>query len=207
MTSVLASPGKYRSRNEWSTSSIPQLVEEENSSKPLKLATDNLTLTTQCQLLSTSTPNINNTEIPPIRPERRGSQSINILSWKNNNEKGGKRRSSFAVALLRQRQSTTKTDFIPSTDICQINSRESDVENNPSILLTIPNDYDNEKKKRRSSWQAKLDRRKRKQGFVSVVDSDNNLKNDIPLASEFNYGRQKRHSWWTIFVPENLKSR
>lgn len=80
MTSVL-SVGKYRSRKDWSTNSIPTLVslEEENSNENL-LA-------------------------PPLKPPRRGSLAIGILGNRNSdNDHNNKRRSSIAVETFQSRR-------------------------------------------------------------------------------------------------------
>lgn len=62
-------------------------------------------------------------------------------------------------------------------------------------------------KRRRSSWQAKMDRRRRK-GMSSSLDDDSN-KYDIglPPIGGSGYTRQKRNSWWNIFVPDNIRQR
>lgn len=69
--------------------------------------------------------------------------------------------------------------------------------------------YDgHEKKRRRSSWQAKLERRRKDTNMASSMD--NSLKLDLNLSSNVNvnsYNQQKRHSWWNLFVPDNLKQR
>lgn len=59
-------------------------------------------------------------------------------------------------------------------------------------------------KRRRESWQIKLDRRRRK-GLLSSNEDDE--KEEYATPPPESYGRQKRHSWWNIFVPENLKHR
>lgn len=58
-------------------------------------------------------------------------------------------------------------------------------------------------KRRRESWQAKLDRRRRK-GYPSSNEDDDKEEYATPPDG---YVRQKRNSWWNIFVPENLKHR
>lgn len=93
MTSVL-SAGKYRSRKDWSTSSIPTLVSlEEESTTPTEEKQDN--------------------GIPP-KPPRRSSLAIGLLGRNpavsnNNTEKpNNKRRSSIAVAFLGRREGGQK---------------------------------------------------------------------------------------------------
>lgn len=62
-------------------------------------------------------------------------------------------------------------------------------------------------KRRRSSWQAKVDRRRRKgmsSSSAQVIDDD---KLELPSRVSSGYLLQKRNSWWNIFVPDNLKQR
>lgn len=61
-------------------------------------------------------------------------------------------------------------------------------------------------KRRRASWQAKLDRRRRK-GFPSSSGSTEDDDKEEYASPPEGYVRQKRNSWWNIFVPENLKHR
>lgn len=85
-------------------------------------------------------------------------------------------------------------------------------------------------RRRRSSLQTKLDRRRRKNFEVSFpaleqssqADSQTDLTNDsttgIGSSGDITYDdvdpnhsayfpRQKRNSWWNIFVPDNMKNR
>ncbi|XP_035772806.1 uncharacterized protein LOC118456292 isoform X5 [Anopheles albimanus] len=86
--------------------------------------------------------------------------------------------------------------------------------------------YD-KKRRRSSSWQTKLERRRRKgmmsasldggegsappesspagSGSFSSFGSANGI--DSTAYGGGKYGREKRHSWWNIFVPDNLKQR
>ncbi|XP_052888505.1 nuclear receptor coactivator 7 isoform X4 [Anopheles moucheti] len=80
--------------------------------------------------------------------------------------------------------------------------------------------YD-KKRRRSSSWQTKLERRRRK-GMMASLDGSDTMQQDSASFSSFGsvhgldsspygpagkYGREKRHSWWNIFVPDNLKQR
>uniref|UniRef100_A0AAG5CRS7 Oxidation resistance protein 1 n=1 Tax=Anopheles atroparvus TaxID=41427 RepID=A0AAG5CRS7_ANOAO len=83
--------------------------------------------------------------------------------------------------------------------------------------------YD-KKRRRSSSWQTKLERRRRK-GMMALDGGDaatvgqqdsasfssfgsaNGLDSSPYATSGGKYGREKRHSWWNIFVPDNLKQR
>ncbi|XP_063696016.1 oxidation resistance protein 1 isoform X3 [Culicoides brevitarsis] len=210
MTSVLSPPGKYRSRKDWSTNSIPQAVEEEVMSSP--------------KIIINGSPFMPQSDaMPPIKPPRRSSLAMNLLTGKNANgsDKSNKRRSSIAVAFLGRKEPNSRKSSLASTTsttsssldtnkyVSSRSTSESDIENDPGCVLTVPDGYDKEKKRRRSSWQAKLERRRRKQGFLQTGDAAmSNETLDVDMLPENGvYNRQKRHSWWTIFVPDNLKSR
>ena len=72
---------------------------------------------------------------------------------------------------------------------------------------------------RRMSWQTKLDRRRRRNVDIlnqSCPDGSGQRRDsnasDIPYKTDENGGemsfhREKRHSWWNIFVPDQLKNR
>ncbi|XP_055387006.1 nuclear receptor coactivator 7 isoform X17 [Condylostylus longicornis] len=79
---------------------------------------------------------------------------------------------------------------------------------------------------RRMSWQAKLERRRRKSysksfstgdgdsiDTQSLEDRRKNSNGDVSSSTIdeneeiINFRRQKRNSWWNIFVPDNIKSR
>lgn len=67
----------------------------------------------------------------------------------------------------------------------------------PKIILPF-----NENEKRRRSVSRKVERRRRKDSSDAY---DSNA--DDPMDSPVNYNRQKRHSWWNILVPDNIKHR
>lgn len=80
-----------------------------------------------------------------------------------------------------------------------------------NITITITQDDSDEvltteKKRRRSSWVTKMERRRRK-GLPSMSTEIDYTSNGISNGHYDAYIRQKRHSWWNIFVPENLKNR
>jgi hypothetical protein len=91
----------------------------------------------------------------------------------------------------------------------QRKSSESDTENDPPVTITITPDYEtstqDKKRRRSSSWATKMERRRRK-GLPAMngeIDYNGTTLNGHHDA----YARQKRHSWWNIFVPENMKNR
>jgi len=79
-----------------------------------------------------------------------------------------------------------------------------------TITITSP-DYDDsmalEKKRRRSSsWTAKMERRRRK-GLPATALNGEDITINGTNGHDIYAVRQKRHSWWNIFVPDNLKNR
>uniref|UniRef100_A0A336N2I5 CSON009379 protein n=1 Tax=Culicoides sonorensis TaxID=179676 RepID=A0A336N2I5_CULSO len=212
MTSVLSPPGKYRIRKDWSTNSIPQSVEEEVMASPTIIINNGMPYNGATLMPHTDA-------MPPIKPPRRSSLAISMLTGKSISsaaisDKTNKRRSSIAVAFLGKKDSNnSKSNAYLSPNTIEGQGRhhsrsESDLENDPNMVLTVPDGYDKEKKRRRSSWQAKLDRRRRKQGVLQTGSiNDDTLDVDMIPTPDGMYQRQKRHSWWTIFVPDNLKSR
>lgn len=77
-----------------------------------------------------------------------------------------------------------------------------------------------QEKRRRSSWQTKLDRRRRKGMMTSAATIDDDTPVDLDGSNSSSRGggssndivgirtaQQKRNSWWNIFVPDNLKQR
>lgn len=85
-----------------------------------------------------------------------------------------------------------------------------------SLFTSTP---EKEKRRRSSTWHTKIERRRRKnssnQSSISssmVDDSDfddlNGTSNgELGDSPPNEYSRQKRHSWWNIFVPDNIKQR
>lgn len=84
-----------------------------------------------------------------------------------------------------------------------------------SLFTSTP---DKEKRRRSSAWHTKIERRRRKNSSnpssvsSSVIDDSdyddlngNSINEADSPPSEYN--RQKRHSWWNIFVPDNIKQR
>lgn len=51
-----------------------------------------------------------------------------------------------------------------------------------------------------------MDRRRRKGLPALNGDIDYNTTTNNTFVHDI-YGRQKRHSWWNIFIPDNLKNR
>lgn len=248
MTSLLSTPGKYRSRKEWSTSSIPTLVSLEEETNPvipysngngtnnnnfiqvndsvIRKFSDSLVPSSRRTIFeeekeeepkeTTTTPQID--EPVATKPEkwRRKSMGLSLLSGRHssnsnsNNQQNKKRRSSIAEAILGRykHKDTNGQSAVEKYNRRQLES--SDVENDPPTI-TVSEDYDmKEKKRRKSSWQAKLERRRRKDNpaisDADIVEFNTNGTNYLDQVDQMEY-RQKRHSWWNIFVPDNLKNR
>lgn len=211
-------------------------LEEENNYSPPRLAVNgNVTSTDARKYSDSSLPsataytNISVTE-KPLKASRRSSLGLGLLGGKNSDSnKNGKRRSSIAVAFLGRRNSKvcrnenkwnwicweisvisqSKEPVTEKVEKYQRKSSESDTENDPPVTITITEpEYEptvHEKKRRRSSsWATKMERRRRKGLPAMNGEIDyNGATNGLGEA----YSRQKRHSWWNIFVPENMKNR
>lgn len=197
MTSVLAPPGKYRMRKDWSTNSIPQSVEEEVIASPRIIINNSHNYVTETNLHQHHSINGMGTFVSGVPPKapRRSSLALNLLTGRkdNNKDTNGKRRSSIAVAFFGRKD---KNENIGK----RAASIDLEAELEAQVALSLPQMEEKEKKRRRSSWQNKLERRRRKGVSVGGENVDFDMNGD-------GYVRQKRHSWWTIFVPDNLKSR
>uniref|UniRef100_A0A1Q3FUJ1 Oxidation resistance protein 1 n=1 Tax=Culex tarsalis TaxID=7177 RepID=A0A1Q3FUJ1_CULTA len=274
MTSILTSPGKYRSRKDLSTGSIPTLVSLEEESSLTTTVTSSVNGNGHHhQVPFANTLNIKNglntaaSAITAAKSPRRSSLGIGLLGGRSHshsgnngtNDKNNKRRSSIAVAFLgggrRDSRSSAHNLQYPIATIPEKyhKTTESDVENDsPTHYYTVPSGstvatvmggedaagigseystgslptalngsaspgYD-KKRRRSSSWQTKLERRRRK-GMTSAATLDDaggggvdldgfgSTGNGLDAFGASKYGREKRHSWWNIFVPENLKQR
>lgn len=116
-------------------------------------------------------------------------------------------------------------DFADDDSIANGSDENEQLSSSPPIAVGSPRQSlftstpEKDKRRRSSSWHTKIERRRRKnssnQSSISssmVDDSDIDDVNgssmgemaDSPPAE---YSRQKRHSWWNIFVPDNIKQR
>lgn len=209
MTSLIATPGKYRTRKDWSTNSIPQSVEEEVISSPRIIVNGNGRAVMAAASPPSSFEHNAAFGIPPKAP-RRSSLALNLLTSRKTENK---RRSSIAVAIFgrkdknQNQQAASSAGAAIAVPLSNHTSEEnlgkspdSDAEIDPSlVVLNAPDGYEKEKKRRR-----KLERRRRKGVSVSGGGNENA---DIDMIGGDGFNRQKRHSWWNIFVPDNLKSR
>ncbi|XP_055302096.1 oxidation resistance protein 1 isoform X7 [Sitodiplosis mosellana] len=86
-----------------------------------------------------------------------------------------------------------------------------------SLFTSTP---DKDKRRRSSTWHTKIERRRRKNSSnpssisSSVIDDSdiddlngNSISEVMADSPPTEYSRQKRHSWWNIFVPDNIKQR
>jgi hypothetical protein len=146
---------------------------------------------------------------------RRKSIGLGLLSRNSNTSnqqnQNYKRRSSIAGAFLgRYKHRDPNPNGQSNVEKYRKSTESSDAENDPPII-TVSENYDlKEKKRRKSSWQAKLERRRRKENpsisDQDIVEFNTNGTNYLDQVDPMEY-RQKRHSWWNIFVPDNLKNR
>ncbi|XP_037922193.1 oxidation resistance protein 1 isoform X18 [Hermetia illucens] len=258
MTTLTSATGKYRSRKDWSTNSIPQLVslEEEAAmaANGTKIATDKMVNGTKDAEII----------IPPVttKPPRRSSLAIGLLAGRGTTDKLNKRRSSLSTFLGRRENTkisnkenastyeyamkTEKYDGLPPYDATTItteiitrtknndsfDSQDEDTLNKSNQSLHYEkkvayiSTVTKETRQRRfsTSWQHKLERRRRKNfedasQILSVQELQQQqrkrstggdiLKEDTLMEGpdEVMFNRQKRHSWWNIFVPEKQRSR
>lgn len=228
MTSLLPPPAGARVRS----SSIPTLVslEEEDGLPPPRLSINsNETRKYSDSSLPSATAYTNITAEKKPKASRRSSLGLGLLGGKSDPNKSGKRRSSIAVVFLGRRNSKvcsnveeimtsvnrnfvisqSKEPTLEKVDKYQQKSSESDTENDPPVTITITTpEFETstqEKKRRRSSsWATKMERRRRKGLPALNGEIDYNATTN---GQDDPYVRQKRHSWWNIFVPENLKNR
>ncbi|XP_037922196.1 nuclear receptor coactivator 7 isoform X20 [Hermetia illucens] len=258
MTTLTSATGKYRSRKDWSTNSIPQLVslEEEAAmaANGTKIATDKMVNGTKDAEII----------IPPVttKPPRRSSLAIGLLAGRGTTDKLNKRRSSLSTFLGRRENTkisnkenastyeyamkTEKYDGLPPYDATTItteiitrtknndsfDSQDEDTLNKSNQSLHYEkkvayiSTVTKETRQRRfsTSWQHKLERRRRKNfedasQILSVQELQQQqrkrstggdiLKEDTLMEGpdEVMFNRQKRHSWWNIFVPEKQRSK
>lgn len=83
-----------------------------------------------------------------------------------------------------------------------------------SLFTSTP---EKDKRRRSSTWHTKIERRRRKNSnpisssIIDDSDFDDLNGNSISEVADdslpLEYSRQKRHSWWNIFVPDNIKQR
>lgn len=85
-----------------------------------------------------------------------------------------------------------------------------------SLFTSTP---EKDKRRRSSTWHTKIERRRRKNSsnhssVSSAIDDSSDIDdlngnsiNEVADSPPTEYNRQKRHSWWNIFVPDNIKQR
>jgi hypothetical protein len=204
MTSILSTPGKYRSHKDISAGSLVALEEETNGGATITLNSNGI-------VMIDGEKGVNGTSTP-VKPPRRSS--IGILGGRNNTNvqdgKSNKRRSSIATFLGGRRESKSGLSHTINTipELYSKNSESDDENETPNEQngqIQDGADVAYDKRRRRSSWQAKLERRRRK-GMASALDSDPRIYNGTQFGG-VKYEREKRHSWWNIFVPDNMKQR
>lgn len=251
MTSVL-SAGRYKQKKEWSTQSIPELVSNHDSNEDVENSEPHSSIEIQV-----------NGVPQQFQSARRSSLAIGLFPGEDSETarkfsqhmpppKNNKRRSSIATAFL-GRKDNAKVNVqwsaggVQTGTNCFITNNPQSKSDEPTKRSSVFYDDDgtadyhlsdkDPRRKRRSSWQAKMERRRRKslantridENSVTIVvdkaaniddedDSDNDLEQQgsqymsrgvgMPLgAAGSPYQRQKRNSWWNILVPDNLKSR
>ncbi|XP_070509942.1 nuclear receptor coactivator 7 isoform X3 [Chironomus tepperi] len=224
VSNILQAPGRTRPRKD---STLMALDEEDGNHSPSRMlnvnSDDHITAPRKYSDSNLPSPTYSDMPAPEkkVKSSRRSSLGIGLLMGNNKNDTNkngsGKRRSSFAAILGRRNSKSKEASSSPieKREKYQKTS-ESDTENDPpmspaNITITITQDDSDEvltteKKRRRSSWVTKMERRRRK-GLPSMSNEIDFTSNGISNGHYDAYIRQKRHSWWNIFVPENLKNR
>ncbi|KAG5680738.1 hypothetical protein PVAND_010228 [Polypedilum vanderplanki] len=163
-------------------------------------------------------------DIPVTQKKQKGSRRSSLGlglfmgggSSKNDTKGNGNKRRSSLAAILGRRNSKSKVEALNERKEKYNKTSESDTENDLSqsnVKITITHDDEDnsmtssfEKKRRRSSWVTKMERRRRK-GLPSMNNEIDYKSSELINGQYDAYIRQKRHSWWNIFVPDNLKNR
>ncbi|XP_037944800.1 nuclear receptor coactivator 7-like isoform X2 [Teleopsis dalmanni] len=241
--------GKYRLRKDWASASIPSLVDiDEHADDEIE---NNLNITSP--LPPQKPPRRSSLALGLFSSKtdksqkRRSSIAVSFLRRDSNKNSS---KDSYESAV---KQEKSDGSALPNSPDATVYSSEENIRasspNEPGKVTffddgtgmrpvvkgmapydTTPPIDKERNRRRRSSLQTKLDRRRRKNFEVSQLSVDNSLQtgsqndltNDSAAGGGSNgdlsnddidsdhvayYPRQKRGSWWNIFVPDNLKTR
>uniref|UniRef100_A0A182V245 LysM domain-containing protein n=1 Tax=Anopheles merus TaxID=30066 RepID=A0A182V245_ANOME len=197
MTSILTAPGKYRSRKDYST--------EKSNKRRSSIAV---------------------VFLGGGRKDSKASSSSSPSAGNGHHHHNGHSISTIPEKYSKTGESDIENDspntdtFVMLGDTEGTNGGALEQQDSFGSATSGPPGYD-KKRRRSSSWQTKLERRRRK-GMMASIDGGDTLQQDSASFSSFGsahgldsspygpggkYGREKRHSWWNIFVPDNLKQR
>uniref|UniRef100_A0A1B0A1M6 Uncharacterized protein n=1 Tax=Glossina pallidipes TaxID=7398 RepID=A0A1B0A1M6_GLOPL len=224
--------GRYRLRKDWASVSIPSLVDIDEHADDDVDETDNAAL-------NITSPLPQNAQKPPRR-------SSLALSWTNSSKE------SYESAVKHEKSDGSNASNSPELAFNSDENIRSSSPNEPDKMMYFDDGTTNARgtmknllsgggvngdaiidkerhRRRRSSLQTKLDRRRRKNVEIAFPIPDQSLGSQSDLTNDGSsaigsssgditcddiepnhsayYPRQKRHSWWNIFIPDNMKNR
>lgn len=112
----------------------------------------------------------------------------------------------FIIVIFAHRISVNAPKFCDFADDEANGSDENETTISSPKATVFTSTPDKDKRRRSSAWQAKLERRRRKNSSnpnsMSSIDDKELDENSTADSPPIEYNRQKRHSWWNIFVPD-----
>ncbi|XP_046805364.1 nuclear receptor coactivator 7 isoform X1 [Lucilia cuprina] len=241
--------GKYRLRKDWASASIPSLVDIDEHADDDETE-NNITENVNAKLPPQKPPRRSSLALSLFssksdKSQKRRSSIATAFLRRDSNKHSSK--DSYESAVKHEKSDASNTNISPDVVYSSEENIRASSPNEPGkvsyfddgtnircvvkgIGVTSPYDtpIDKERnRRRRSSLQTKLDRRRRKNFEVSFStleqsNSQSDLTNDsttgigssVDITDEdvdpnhtAYFPRQKRHSWWNIFVPDNIKNR
>ncbi|KAM7360389.1 nuclear receptor coactivator 7-like isoform 3-T3 [Cochliomyia hominivorax] len=241
--------GKYRLRKDWASASIPSLVDIDEHGDDDDETTEP-TNNVNAKLPPQKPPRRSSLALSLFssksdKSQKRRSSIATAFLRRDSNKHSSK--DSYESAVKHEKSDASNTSNSPDVVYSSEENIRASSPNEPGKVSyfddgtnirmvvkgiggTSPYDTPNDKernRRRRSSLQTKLDRRRRKNFEVSFSTLEqNNSQNDLTNDSTTGIGssvditdddidpnhtayfpRQKRHSWWNIFVPDNIKNR
>ncbi|KAL9890291.1 TLD domain-containing protein mustard isoform 10-T10 [Glossina fuscipes fuscipes] len=248
--------GRYRLRKDWASVSIPSLVDIDERADDDVDETDNATLNVTSPLPQNAQKPPRRSSLAlslfsnkADKAQKRRS-SIAVTFFKRDNNKNSSKES-YESAVKHEKSDGSNASNSPELAFNSDENIRSSSPNEPEKMMYFddgtnargimknllsaggPNGdaiIDKERyRRRRSSLQTKLDRRRRKNVEVAFPIPDQSLGSQSDLTNDGSsaigsssgditcddvepnhsayYPRQKRHSWWNIFIPDNMKNR
>ncbi|KAL9896688.1 nuclear receptor coactivator 7 isoform X11 [Glossina fuscipes] len=248
--------GRYRLRKDWASVSIPSLVDIDERADDDVDETDNATLNVTSPLPQNAQKPPRRSSLAlslfsnkADKAQKRRS-SIAVTFFKRDNSKNSSKES-YESAVKHEKSDGSNASNSPELAFNSDENIRSSSPNEPEKMMYFddgtnargimknllsaggPNGdaiIDKERyRRRRSSLQTKLDRRRRKNVEVAFPIPDQSLGSQSDLTNDGSsaigsssgditcddvepnhsayYPRQKRHSWWNIFIPDNMKNR
>ncbi|XP_065368215.1 oxidation resistance protein 1 isoform X2 [Calliphora vicina] len=240
--------GKYRLRKDWASASIPSLVDIDEHADDDE--SENITENVNAKLPPQKPPRRSSLALSLFssksdKSQKRRSSIATAFLRRDSNKHSSK--DSYESAVKHEKSDASNTPNSPDVVYSSEENIRASSPNEPGKVsyfddgtnircvvkgMGVTGSYDTpidkeRNRRRRSSLQTKLDRRRRKNYEVSFStleqsNSQTDLTNDSTtgIGSSVDitdddvdpnhtayFPRQKRHSWWNIFVPENIKNR